>query len=501
MSDQQQPRPFKRIYIIGAGPSGLLLALLLSCHGRSPSISSPSSPFGPGDGGGIPVTILEAAHQLDSRPRAAHYGTPCIPDLIRAGIIDKIRDCGFVLSTMTWRKPKTFEEVGGFESGGLKAVSLDGLEGVPEGVWGLGSGTAGKGKGKGKGEGEGEGEEGEGEEGEGEDLRTHCLVLQDLLEVMLEECVERGVEMCWRHRVVGVGHTGLGDKDGEEEKGGEKGEERGAWVEVEVTGEDGEVKERKKVGGEGCIVVGADGANSAVRKGLFGDEFPGFTWDRTIIATNTYYDFDKFGWSDANFIIDPENFFMAARISPSTPSHPSLYRITYAEVPNLTHAQYLSRQPFKFQSILPGSPTPDQYQLLTLSPYKMHQRCAPSFRVGRVLLVADAAHTCNPWGGLGITGGFVDVGGLYDCLAGIWDGKADEEEILELYSEKRMEKWKTVIDPVSQDNFRRVSGQLELEEDEFLGALKEVKGDEKGVGQVLLGMMGVRYDFTRHYRR
>lgn len=96
----------------------------------------------------------------------------------------------------------------------------------------------------------------------------------------------------------------------------------------------------------------------------------------------------------------------------------------------------------------------------------------------------------------------MDVGGLYDCLAGIWDDRADEEEMLELYSEKRMEKWKTVIDPVSQENFRRVSGQLEMEKDEFLGALRKVKkGDEKGVGKVLLGMMGVRYDFTVHYRR
>lgn len=118
-----------------------------------------------------------------------------------------------------------------------------------------------------------------------------------------------------------------------------------------------------------------------------------------------------------------------------------------------------------------------------------------------MLLVADAAHLCNPWGGLGITGGFVDVGGLYDCLVGIWDGKADEEEILELYSEKRMEKWKTIINPLSQENFRRVSGQVEVEGDEFLGVLRKVKGDEEGVKEVLLGMMGVRYDFTQHYRR
>lgn len=136
----------------------------------------------------------------------------------------------------------------------------------------------------------------------------------------------------------------------------------------------------------------------------------------------------------------------------------------------------------------------------------MHQRCAPSFRVGRVLLVADAAHLCNPWGGLGITGGFVDVGGLYDCLAGVWDGKADEEEILGLYSEKRIEKWKEIINPLSQENFRRVSGQADLEGDEFLEVLREVDPKTKGNGggalkSVLLGMMGVRYDFTRHYKR
>ena len=34
----------------------------------------------------------------------------------------------------------------------------------------------------------------------------------------------------------------------------------------------------------------------------------------------TYYDFDKFGWSDANFIIDPDNFFV--RVSPLVPLLP-----------------------------------------------------------------------------------------------------------------------------------------------------------------------------------
>ena len=43
-----------------------------------------------------------------------------------------------------------------------------------------------------------------------------------------------------------------------------------------------------------AYVVGCDGANSQVGNPLFGDtNFPGRTWDEQIVATNTYYDFDK----------------------------------------------------------------------------------------------------------------------------------------------------------------------------------------------------------------
>jgi len=188
---------------------------------------------------------------------------------------------------------------------------------------------------------------------------------------------------------------------------------------------------------------------------------------------------------------------MAARIT-----HDNLYRITYGETPGLTREEYLERQPWKFETMLPGHPKPDEYKIINFSPYKMHQRCAPRFRVGRVLLAADAAHLCNPWGGLGITGGFVDIGGLYDCLAGIWDGRADES-ILDLYSEKRIEKWKTVIDPISQENFRRVRDSdpaTRLERDEFMQLLKKGETDEPFLKELLLGFMAVRYDFTQHYK-
>src|SRR6185312_8040182 len=40
-----------------------------------------------------------------------------------------------------------------------------------------------------------------------------------------------------------------------------------------------------------------------------------------------------------------------------------------------------------------------------ISPYRMHQRSASTYRLGRVFLAGDAAHATNPVGGLGLTSG------------------------------------------------------------------------------------------------
>ncbi|KAK3367774.1 FAD binding domain-containing protein [Podospora didyma] len=406
-------RPFKKVIIVGAGPSGLLLAVLLGKHG-------------------IPVQILEASDHLDQQPRAAHYGTPAIPEFIRAGIIDEIRARGMILNTMCWRYPdENHTYMAGFKADVLSDI-------------------------------------------DGQDMRTHCFVMQDLDTLMLEVATTKyGATIEWEHKVVDVGQDA-----------------GTAWVDVETPAG------RKRI--EGDYIVGADGANSQIRRSLFGDEFPGFTWDAQIIATNTYYDFSRFNWDDANFTIHPENFYMAAKITQD-----GLYRVTYGDTPGLTREEYIARQPEIFERMLPGHPKPSEYKIVNFSPYKMHQRCAPKFRVGRVLLVADAAHLCNPWGGLGITGGFVDVGGLYDVLSGIWDGRVDDPDaLLDLYSEKRIQKWKEVIDVISQENFRRVSDknpETRFARDEWMNLLKQAEGDEEFRKELLLGMNAVRYDFTQHY--
>ncbi|CAK7217557.1 hypothetical protein SCUCBS95973_003195 [Sporothrix curviconia] len=434
MADPAAGRPFKKVLIVGAGPSGLLLAVLLAQHN-------------------IPVHILEASHELDQQPRAAHYGPPAIPELTRAGVMDLLeKNGGMRLNSMYWRRFQDHTQIAGFDGSVLKDAGS--VEATLT-----------------------------------EDVRTACLPMQDLDALLLDMFVTKyNGQVSWRHRVTNVGGQNAGDAM--------------AWAEAEVLTGDldlakATVAETKRY--EADYIVGCDGANSIVRRSLFGDNYPGKTWDAQIIATNTYYDFaGKFDFNDANFIVHPEHFFMAAKITAD-----GLYRVTYGETPGLTREEYVERQPMKFELMLPGHPKPDEYKVINFSPYKMHQRCAPKFRVGRVLLAADAAHLCNPWGGLGITGGFVDVGGLVDCLVGIWDGRADES-ILDLYSEKRIEKWKTVIDPISSENFRRVSDanpDTILERDAWMQLCKKVEGDAPATKQLLMGFMDVRYDFTQHYSK
>jgi hypothetical protein len=59
---------------------------------------------------------------------------------------------------------------------------------------------------------------------------------------------------------------------------------------------------------------------------------------------------------------------------------------------------------------------------------------------------------------LGLTGGIVDIGGLYDCLVGIFEGKANLD-ILDKYDTIRREKYWTIVDPTSSQNFERLWGQ------------------------------------------
>lgn len=101
-----------------------------------------------------------------------------------------------------------------------------------------------------------------------------------------------------------------------------------------------------------------------------------------------------------------------------------------------------------------------------------------------------------------MTGGIVDVGGLFDCLAGMYDGKADDS-ILEDYSRIRRERYLTIVDPISRDNIRRLNSQdpeTAIDNDEFLQMCKKAEKDPEFRKVMLRSADGLRYDFTKLYK-
>ncbi len=217
--------PLSKVLIVGAGPSGLLLALLLAKHN-------------------IPVELLEQTAALDTNPRASHYTPESCIEFDRAGVLDAIGAEGFFPDGVSWRRL----------DGDRERLAMVRNQADDEGY------------------------------------AMVCLPLHRLgriLEAAVRE--KEGAEIRYGSKVVEIG----------EDEGSGK-----AWVKVER--EDGGIEVR-----EADYVVGCDGANSIVRRKLFGDmEFPGFTWEEQIVATNVYYDFGPWDYDDSQFFVHPEHWWV-----------------------------------------------------------------------------------------------------------------------------------------------------------------------------------------------
>jgi 2-polyprenyl-6-methoxyphenol hydroxylase-like FAD-dependent oxidoreductase len=192
-------------------------------------------------------------------------------------------------------------------------------------------------------------------------------------------------------------------------------------------------------------VIGTDGARSGVRT-LLGLPFEGHTWPDRFVATNLYYDFNKYGFTPANMVSDPVDWAVVAVLGKD-----DMWRVTYGEDASLPEDEVRRRIPQHYAKILPG---PEAYEIVAASPYRVHERCAPTFRVGRALLAGDAAHVCNPCGGLGLTTGVIDAMALVDTLSAVIAGRA-EDAVLDFYSQERRRVYLEVTSPLAS-NFKRM---------------------------------------------
>jgi 3-(3-hydroxy-phenyl)propionate hydroxylase/6-hydroxy-3-succinoylpyridine 3-monooxygenase len=184
-------------------------------------------------------------------------------------------------------------------------------------------------------------------------------------------------------------------------------------------------------------VVGADGAGSAVRKAL-GLSFDGFTWPERFVATNVEHDFESGGYWQSTMVVDDHWGAVIVKIT-----REGLWRCTYMEDASLPVDSYVERIPAAYEHLLPGE---DGYELVQSSPYKMHQRCASTFRKGGVVLAGDAAHVTNPTGGFGLTTGLFDAYALWPTLAAVLLEGADPA-LLDIWAEERRQVFLEKTDP------------------------------------------------------
>lgn len=193
-----------------------------------------------------------------------------------------------------------------------------------------------------------------------------------------------------------------------------------------------------------AFLIGADGARSAVRRSL-GIAFEGMTIPETYLTLSTTFRFEGAIPDLANiaYISDPEEWFVLLQAA-------GLWRVLLPTAPEEAADEAKMLDPARIQERMQGVlPNPAGYEIRHRTAYRVHERVAGSYAMGRVFLAGDAAHINNPLGGMGMNGGVHDAFNLAEKLTRVWRG--EDLSVMERYSRQRR---KVALDVVQQQALR-----------------------------------------------
>ena len=194
-------------------------------------------------------------------------------------------------------------------------------------------------------------------------------------------------------------------------------------------------------------LLGADGARSAVRKGL-GLSFDGATYTDRFLLIATRFDFTPIfpGMGPVSYIFDPHEWVILMRL-------PEVVRVVFRlaedEDEDLALTDNAIQNRFAHLIGIQTGPVP----ILQRSTYTVHRRVADAFRHGRVVLAGDAAHVNNPTGGMGMNSGIHDAHALAGAFGAIADG-GDADALLDAYATERRRVALELVQQVTDQNSR-----------------------------------------------
>lgn len=193
-------------------------------------------------------------------------------------------------------------------------------------------------------------------------------------------------------------------------------------------------------------VIGADGANSSVRRHMDTEVNDlGFNFDWLILDVIPHEDRT---WRPMNWqLCDPE------RPTTIVSGGPGRRRWEFMRLPEES-IEELNTKERAWELLEPWGMTPDNATLERHTVYRFQAQWAESWRQGRLLLAGDSAHLMPPFAGQGMCSGLRDAANLAWKLDLILSGKASEE-ILDTYESERLQNVRGFID------FSRQLGSLQ----------------------------------------
>ena len=132
-----------------------------------------------------------------------------------------------------------------------------------------------------------------------------------------------------------------------------------------------------------------------------------------------------------SYVADPERWYFLLQI-------PGLWRAMFLVNEDASDERVQTRE---FAQMLMAGVVPgiSNYEIAHITLYKVHQRVAKTFKLGRAFLIGDAAHINNPLGGMGMNGGIHDAVNLATRLGGgVARRSADEAELDRFDKQRRL---------------------------------------------------------------